>query len=283
MKRILLAAVAASAIATPAAARDRNWYIGVEGGALWARDISADATGNFEGPITLDDYYEADFRTGLDIDVIGGYDWGLVRTEVEFGYKYANVDEVSGFGFTESGSSVDGDGSVRALSIMGNALLDFGDDDGLSFYGGGGIGWAKVKLKDIGVEDDSFNIDAKDSGLAWQLIAGVRYAVAQNVQLGLKYRYFQGPRINDDISFVQGPTFDVDSDRFRSHSLLLSLIYHMGEPDAPPPPPPPPPLPPPPPPPPPTQTCPDGSVILATDTCPPPPPPPPPAPEPERG
>ena len=54
------------------------------------------------------------------------------------------------------------------------------------------------------------------------------------------------------------------------------------------PPPPPPPASSPPPPPPPeapaTQTCPDGSVILATDACPaPPPPPPPPAPEPERG
>ena len=47
----------------------------------------------------------------------------------------------------------------------------------------------------------------------------------------------------------------------------------------------PPPAPPPPPPPPPaTQTCADGSVILATDACPlPPPPPPPPPPEPERG
>ncbi len=42
--------------------------------------------------------------------------------------------------------------------------------------------------------------------------------------------------------------------------------------------------PPPPPAPPPTQTCADGSVILATDVCPlPPAPPPPPAPEPERG
>jgi iron complex outermembrane receptor protein len=50
-------------------------------------------------------------------------------------------------------------------------------------------------------------------------------------------------------------------------------------------PPPPPPAPPPPPPAPPaTQTCPDGSVILATDACPaPPPPPPPPPPAPERG
>jgi len=54
-----------------------------------------------------------------------------------------------------------------------------------------------------------------------------------------------------------------------------------------PPPPPPAVLPPPPPPPPqPTQTCADGSVILATDACPAPPPPPPPplpAPAPERG
>ena len=47
---------------------------------------------------------------------------------------------------------------------------------------------------------------------------------------------------------------------------------------APPPPPPPPPAPPA------TQTCPDGSVIMATDACPaPPPPPPPPPPAPERG
>ena len=45
-----------------------------------------------------------------------------------------------------------------------------------------------------------------------------------------------------------------------------------------------PPPPPPPPPPPATQTCADGSVILATEACPaPPPPPPPPAPAPERG
>ncbi|HYI42893.1 MAG TPA: TonB-dependent receptor, partial [Sphingomicrobium sp.] len=45
-----------------------------------------------------------------------------------------------------------------------------------------------------------------------------------------------------------------------------------------------PPAPPPPPAAPATQTCPDGSVILATDACPaPPPPPPPPAPMPERG
>jgi iron complex outermembrane receptor protein len=64
-------------------------------------------------------------------------------------------------------------------------------------------------------------------------------------------------------------------------SWLLGASYKFGA--APPAPPPPPPAPPPPPPPA-TQTCPDGSVILATDACPaPPPPPPPPPPAPERG
>lgn len=62
---------------------------------------------------------------------------------------------------------------------------------------------------------------------------------------------------------------------------MLGATYKFGA-GAPPPPPPAPPLPPPPPPAPATQTCPDGSVILATAACPTPPPPPPPA-APERG
>ncbi len=63
----------------------------------------------------------------------------------------------------------------------------------------------------------------------------------------------------------------------------LEAGFHFQPREAAPPPPPPPPAPPAPPPPA-TQTCPDGSVILATDACPaPPPPPPPPPPAPERG
>ena len=68
--------------------------------------------------------------------------------------------------------------------------------------------------------------------------------------------------------------------------IYAGATVTFGHHPAPPPPPPvvAPPPPPPPAPPPATQTCPDGSVILATATCPvPPPPPPPPAPAPERG
>ena len=100
----------------------------------------------------------------------------------------------------------------------------------------------------------------------------------RHFDVGLKYRYFDAGKIKDDDAGDDIHT------KFRSHSILASLIYNFGEVEAPPPPPPPPPPPMAPPPPPATQTCPDGSVILATDAGPmPPPPPPPPAPAPERG
>src|SRR5690606_302414 len=68
--------------------------------------------------------------------------------------------------------------------------------------------------------------------------------------------------------------------------VFFQANVNFGAPDSPPPPPPPAAAPPPPPAPdaPRTKTCPDGSVILATDPCPaPPPPPPPPPPQPEMG
>jgi iron complex outermembrane receptor protein len=101
--------------------------------------------------------------------------------------------------------------------------------------------------------------------------------------------FISGENLNNErsatLTFADDPNswlkYQVYGRRF-----LAGATYKFGQHEAPPPPPPPPAPPPPPPPPPPpaTQTCPDGSVILATDTCPaPPPPPPPPAPAPERG
>lgn len=79
------------------------------------------------------------------------------------------------------------------------------------------------------------------------------------------------------LSGLQGPRSDVMQDRRFSFIVRGSF----GGSTSAPPPPPPPVLPPPPPE---TQTCPDGTVIAMTATCPvPPPPPPPPAAKPERG
>jgi iron complex outermembrane receptor protein len=81
-----------------------------------------------------------------------------------------------------------------------------------------------------------------------------------------------------------GNTYPGTYDALGRYVYLAATIDFKPRHSAPLPPAPPPPPPPPPPAAPATQTCADGSVILATATCPaPPPPPPPPAPAPERG
>ena len=101
---------------------------------------------------------------------------------------------------------------------------------------------------------------------------------------------FGGWRVGAGLQFTNGifyagPEYRYShyQDGLRRHQLVAVAGIKFG-PRAEAPPPPVVEAPPPPPPPPATQTCPDGSVILATEVCPaPPPPPPPPPPAPERG
>ena len=277
MRNYLLAAAAAAAIATPALARDGSPYVGVEGGLMIVEDLTQDVIVRDGGTsTTFAEAYEVDFKRGIDVDAIAGYDFGVFRVEGELGYKRLRLDDVrpssafvSALGVTDADFDVDGRGSV--LSLMANGLLDFGDDDGWSGYVGGGIGRARVRFA-----GDS------DSALAHQAIAGVRKAITPNIDLGLKYRYFRTARLNFSDEFRDGTdVFGLSSKgKLRTHSLLASLIYNFAAPApvfvepvvvAPPPPPEPAPA---------TQTCYDGSVILATDVC---PQPPMPAPAPERG
>jgi opacity protein-like surface antigen len=273
----IFVALATTAMATPAVASDHSWYAGVEGGLMIVEDNDFDVSFVRNGaPVESPAFFSLDHKRGIDLDLIGGYDFGVVRAEFEAGYKRASVDAI---GFS-SGSRADVDGNVRVYSAMANVLLDFGGEDGWAGYVGGGAGLANVRYKLNFIDPASVGGSGSDSDrtFAWQGIAGVRKSLNSNVDLGLKYRYFVASNLDFDI--VDGEA----SSRYKSHSLLASLIFNFAPPPAPvivepvvAPPPPPPPA---------TQTCYDGSVILATDVCPQPPvetPPPPPAPAPERG
>jgi opacity protein-like surface antigen len=250
MRQYLLAAVAAAAIATPAVAADNAGYVGVEGGILFPKSQNIDGSVNFTNPLVTDiapsDFARVKFKKGYDVDIIGGYDFGMIRVELEGGYKRAKAKSITvdptfltafntraGTAFTSDDFGISGHASV--LSLMGNALLDFGDK-GFGAYVGGGFGRARVK-----------EFGDTDSAWAYQGIAGVRTALSDNIDLGLKYRYFRTGRLNFNDSFTftgvgngSGGTATFDAhNRFSSHSLLLSLIYNFAPPPPPPPPPPP--------------------------------------------
>jgi len=270
MKTYLLAGAAlATLAAAPAAARDNSGYFGIEAGAMWLND--------FDIAVDGDELFTLEHKMGVDGDLIAGYDFGVVRAELELGYKWAEWNEIAVIDGDELLEG-DADGHSRSYSMMGNVMADLGNDSTVNFYIGAGAGFAQLRTKTE--PEDPTDFELKNTNFAWQIIAGVRGPVFRYFDVGVKYRYFNGGRIEDNLD-----GFDVRTDRWRSHSILASLIYNFNAPAAPPPPPmvaPPPP--PPPPPPPATQTCPDGTVILATEVCPaPPPPPPPPPPAPERG
>ncbi len=74
---------------------------------------------------------------------------------------------------------------------MGNGLFDLGSDDGLQFFLGGGVCLARIRHQ-ITVDGDSI-YRTRESKIAWQCLAGLRFPVSDKVDLGLKYRYFNVP------------------------------------------------------------------------------------------
>jgi OmpA-OmpF porin, OOP family len=231
-KMAIAVALASTAIATPALARNDAWYIGVEGGAMIVEDIKLDIG-------VLPSAASVDHRVGYDVDGIIGYDFGAFRMEAEVGYKQAQVNGYTsstttrrGTGFTNApaGQYLGAAGRTSALSFMLNGLLDFGDDDALSGFVGGGVGVARVKHSNYSINPAGNFLDDSDTGFAYQVLAGIRAPLTSNIDVGLKYRFFNVDGV-DTVDLLGR----ANRGRFRSHSLLGSFIYNFGEPAAPPP------------------------------------------------
>lgn len=293
MRKLAIAlALSSTVLATPALARNGAWYVGGDFGAMIVEDIGFD-TGL--QPVIPGGGGDAQFGVNHDYGYDGalfvGYDLGMFRIEAEVSYKRARVDDYEtairfpGFGGGPLGGGITptirpaGGGRTSALSFMINGLLDFGDEDGVSGFVGGGVGMARVDYNNIrAFSNQAAVLDDSDTRFAWQVVAGIRQAISDNVDITLRYRFFNA----DNIRTVDFRGIENES-RFRSHSLLGGITFNFGSPPPPEPPAPcpagwdrdangvcvappvPPPLPPE------TKDCPNGSRILATEECPAPP------------
>ena len=235
MRKLLLGmALASTALATPALAKKDSWYVEVDAGAMIVEKAPLAIAGVADAANLKSD-------TGYDVGGIVGYDFGGFRLETEVGYRRASADRLTVSGgntLTRDGNTLSG--RTQALSYMINGLLDFGSDDGLQAFVGGGVGIANVKYAvtgtGLGGADDS------DTNFAWQALAGVRTPISKHWDLGLKYRYFNVNNLN--MVGNGGLSGKALSSRWRSHSLMGTLAYNFGgaepapmpEPAAPPPP-----------------------------------------------
>ncbi|WP_277981945.1 outer membrane protein, partial [Sphingomonas phyllosphaerae] len=193
-KLAMIMALASTALATPALARDKAWYVGVEGGAMIVEDIDWDIAGS---TTSLTGTGTTDSKYGWDVDGIIGYDFGAFRLETEVGYRRASVDSfrttagvpISGTAQLPAGTYDNVGGRTSALSFMVNGLLDFGEDDGLQGFVGGGAGVARVQAR-LNPTSSYTLLDDSDTVFAWQALAGIRAPLSDHLDVSLKYRFF---------------------------------------------------------------------------------------------
>lgn len=229
---ICLASSAALLVAAPVAAETGSFYVSLEGGPTFGRDNDVDETADLAGaaaPTEYDDVLSIGYKPGHDIGIAGGYDFGFLRVELEVAHKQANLKSVEpdenfenfiGAVPALTNGDLDLPGKVSTVSAMANGLVDIGVNDRLTFFGGGGYGRSWVRA--VGDEDGAW---------AWQWIAGVRYAISDRVEIGLKQRYFN----SGIITLQHGPltyggnaeiTPEIEGE-YRTRSLLVSLHFNL--------------------------------------------------------
>src|SRR5690348_526725 len=175
MIRYLLAGAALAAIVTPAEARDHSAYFGIEVGALFPRDSNVNLTSDG------DRLFRINYSTGVDGDLIFGYDFGFIRAELETSHKWAKHHSYDAD--IDGPVSFDGHGHTSGFTEMGNVMADLGKNSTVNFYIGGGAGIAWLKEKSD-IDGDIFRI--RDKGrFAWQGIAGIRAPVFRYFDVGL--------------------------------------------------------------------------------------------------
>ena len=164
---------------------------------------------------------------------------------VELGYKHAGVNEVvlgtRAFAPPSTDCILDADGDAKrpfgdgqpAARLRRRQWRQRLSSARASVWPGSSIDtdfsgtFPTIPVTGFGVDDD-------DSALAWQLIAGIRMPVSDNIDAGVKYRFFNTRK----LKFSDGDTTSLKG-HWRSHSLLASLTYNFYSPPPPPPPPPP--------------------------------------------
>ena len=168
-------------------------------GIVYASDSDI-SDGSNSGELELDDGFAITGAIGYTLGYAG-------RIELEMGYRLNDVDKIS-LGTSGTGS-VDGD--ITTISLLGNAYYDFTTVGRFTPFIGAGIGLANIEAKfDLAGNDD-------DTVFAYQFAAGGSFAVSENLNIDLQYRYFG----------TEDPNFDDLEAEYNTHNLIIGLRFNF--------------------------------------------------------
>jgi opacity protein-like surface antigen len=182
-------------------------YVGGQAGVVFLSDSDITQVGTT---------FTASFDAGYGLGLTAGYNFDMFRLEGELFYKTNAFDEISAVG-----ASIPADGDVSALGLMVNAIYDFKNQTRFTPFIGVGIGYAQVSIQDLTIGGLAI-ADDDDAVFAYQGIAGVGYAITNNLTLDLTYKYTAtaDPEFND----ASGVPFDAE---YMSHNVMAGVRFNF--------------------------------------------------------
>jgi len=242
MKRVLLASTALALLAGAQQAQAGDLYISVFGGANWVADSSANFTDTGGTDTTTYYQWNTDADTGF---VLGGAvgthldNWAKgLKVELEASYRRNDVaggwavSQITDGGEDAATGAIDA--NISTFAMMANVWYEHDMGWKVRPYIGGGLGWANAKLDGAGITTDGTDtftsFDEHNSGFAWQLGVGLNYEAMPGVDLGLGYRYFNGPDFDEPFGidpWFAGKEFFGKVDN-NSHSVLINLTVDIN-------------------------------------------------------
>ncbi len=184
-------------------------YGRVMGGVGFAGDQAIDT--NFAGIQEV----EAELDPGFAIIGALGYDYGMVRAELELGYRHNTVDSHTS---SVGGALANPDGDSSAFSMMINGLYDFENESPFTPYVGLGIGFANIDYDNYRAAGATA-VNDDDTVFAYQAMVGFDYAFNHQISGIAEYRYFG--TADPDITTTIGNN-DTSSE-YDNHALLVGI------------------------------------------------------------
>lgn len=159
-------------------------------------------------------------KIGITFAAALGYDFGSFRVEAEAGYQVNDLDFIGGLVFAD-----DEPGDVVVFSYLLNGYYDIHTTTALTPFISAGLGVAKVEFDGFdpsnragGAPNTGGGGGAGDLVFAYQIGAGMGYAVTEKVTIDANYRFFG----TSDPEYGSNTTWE-----FTSHNFFLGIRYYF--------------------------------------------------------
>ena len=211
-------------VAAPAA-----WYVSLFGGASWLDEVKTDY--DFTG---FAGTYHADSETDVGFIIGGAVGTHLtedLRVELEVAYSENDVDKIHYIDASGDGDDYDAHGKFGILTFMANLWYDIPLSEELKPYIGGGAGIAIID-GDAGYSGNSSYdpiFDGSEVAFAFQVGAGLRWQVWENVALDVGYRLrgIDGPTFDTKVTDPNFDSSNYDADWIWSHNVIAGISFGL--------------------------------------------------------